>query len=1194
MMFVGLIPLAVVMSLFFSHIKAHIYIETENNLYTLTNEISRGIQTIIENSFRDLSSLSRNLIISTRTIPAELKQEELDQFHRLYTMYEDITLIDTQGVVIASTGYDYFGEWGHKEWFQQALEGRRGMSPVHFILSPQRLVYEIAVPIFEGEFIIGVLAATVNMNKIWAIVDHVRIGETGYGYLLDEDNSLLSGNAETLLASYPYKNFLFRKAHVVEREDGRYLLYARQIPIDTKKEKMWVLVLEQKSEEAFAILGRLYVEALKGTFFASILIVFLAFLSSRALLKPIKKLVGVAQSVSHGDTNIAIPDDLADDEIGELSRAFRHMTNQLIRNKDVLESLVRKRTAELEQIFNCATDGMRVISKDFTVIRCNETLATLAEKSRGEIVGKKCYEMFGGKMCNTENCSVRRIMNGETFVQVEDIKGTSRIPCVVSAVPFRSSTGELLGIVENTKDITRWKQYEEELTSYRDHLEEMVEEKTELLKKELSERKIMEDLLSQKLLFEEGLAGCSQTLLESDADNVLDEAIWYLLRASRVSHVRIFFNSKNENGERLMSQISDVIYPGVETMIPREKMQQIPYADSFSRWETLLSEGETIVSKVDTLPLNEKNFLARYGIQSVLVIPLMSKEKWYGFIEFDDTREAREWKAQEVRMLKSAAGIISAYFDTKEAQAMLKEGKEAAEKANRLKSEFVFNVSHEIRTPLNGIIGFSELALASKNLDDVHLQARSILHESETLLMLINDLLDHAKLEAGKIQLIYQPVDLYKILNRLERTISVFIKDKPVDFRVSVAKNVPQFIVADGLRLYQILLNLTGNAIKFTDKGFVVVRVEAFERGDKKYEFHFSVMDTGIGIPKEKHDEIFKSFTQADGSLSRRYGGTGLGTTIALQLAHLMGGAVKLESDEAIGSTFSFSIECQKCETRKEDEFFTFIDEGSDLEITDYKEEGYILIAEDYEANQQVARMHLESAGYTVIVVADGREAVEACTRHRFDLILMDLQMPKMNGYEAAKAIRTGDGLCKDIPILAVTANANNIAREMCQEVGINDILTKPFRKNTLLRSLMKWLGRDEAKDIGDDEEPKDQASFSEPANIYDADEALRQFGNNEKMLTMVMTNFLKSVALQIQKMKEAVVTNDSVLIEKEAHKIKGGAGNLVAMPLSDVAATIEEMAEAKKIDGIMEKINELEDQFLQLQNCVENLRRSE
>jgi len=1195
MMVVGFVPLVMVMTFSLYHLKQHVYKDLENKYAILTHEVSRGVIGIVERSFRDIAFLAQNIIINTADIPTELKQEELEKFHELYPQYEDISLLNLEGVVLASTQYSFLGSWEYKEWVKLALRGGQGMSPVHFVLSPQRLVYEVTTPVIENGEIIGILAASVNIRKITETTDAISIGQSGRIYVLDEYNRRVSGEEKSLLEKYHFSEFFFGKIQIHDNELDELLLYSRQITVgDEEQKKAWTIVVEQDSVEAFSIVTCLNSEAMKGGSLASFLIIVLALLFSRNLIKPIKSLAAISRAIAQGDIPKNIPNVLGKDEIGELSRSFQYMTNQMMRNKDMLESLVRKRTAELEQIFNSATDGMRVIHQDFTVLRCNSTISALSGKRREEMVGKKCYDTFGGEWCNTDQCPVVLIMNGEEFVQNEVVKGAAKTACIVSAVPFRSAKGELLGIVENTKDISRWKQYEEELKAYRDHLEEMVEEKTILLQKELAERKMMEGLLSKKLLFEEGLAGCSQTLLESDSEDVLDQAIWFLLRASRVSHVRIFQNLEDEEtGELFMSQVSDVNFPGIEHVVPREFMEKIPYAGAFERWKKALSGGVVISESVKDLPLVERTFLSEYGIVSVLVIPLISKEKWHGFIEFDDTVNERTWSNQEIRMLKNAAGIISAYFDMREAQRMLKEGKEQAEKANKLKSEFVFNVSHEIRTPLNGIIGFSELCLASQSIDEVHGQSKSILRESETLLMLINDLLDHAKLEAGKIYLEEQQVDLYRILNKLERNIAILCKDEKIDFRISVANTIPQYVYTDGLRLYQILLNLVGNAIKFTEKGFVVLRLDVCAAREDVSEIKFSVMDTGIGIPKEKQEEIFRSFTQADGSLDRKYGGTGLGTTIASQLVTLMGGELQLESDESVGTTFYFSLALPVCSEVQEEELFSFYDDDDyDDAYIEYMQKGSVLVVEDYQANQDVARMHLERAGYTVMVVENGQRAVDICKKCTFDLILMDLQMPIMNGYDATKMIRSEGSLCSTVPIIAITANANKVAREMCDEAGINDVITKPFRRKGLLKVLARWLNDEEAKSEAEQEDGLKSTPLESVELVYDEKEAVRQFGNNAKMLSAIMKNFIRGVPEQIQKMKEAADTNNVDILQSESHKLKGGAANLVAMPLSRMAEEIEDAADARQSEGYGDKIARLEKEYVKLKEYVESIRR--
>jgi len=337
--------------------------------------------------------------------------------------------------------------------------------------------------------------------------------------------------------------------------------------------------------------------------------------------------------------------------------------------------------------------------------------------------------------------------------------------------------------------------------------------------------------------------------------------------------------------------------------------------------------------------------------------------------------------------------IVRDVTKRKEVEKTLRKAKELAEAANQAKSQFLANISHEMRTPLNAIIGFAEIILGSKAVKKIHQQAKIILRESESLMHLINALLDQAKIEAGKMEIDRRPIDLHILMDQIARIVRGQAMAKDLKFILKIDHNVPQYIEIDSMRLRQILFNLLGNAVKFTKEGTVTLQVTYFDENLKCPMLHFSVEDTGIGIEKEKQAAIFNSFTQADGSTTRRYGGTGLGTTIARQLVELMDGSIGMESKLGKGSRFWFMLPCvvSKIQPPAEDLMSVMENIPFDMTQTHIQRKFSILVAEDYGPNQEVVRLHLEGIGYDVMMVKNGIEAVQLCQQRPFDLVLMDV-----------------------------------------------------------------------------------------------------------------------------------------------------------------------------------------------------------
>ena len=530
----------------------------------------------------------------------------------------------------------------------------------------------------------------------------------------------------------------------------------------------------------------------------------------------------------------------------------------------------------------------------------------------------------------------------------------------------------------------------------------------------------------------------------------------------------------------------------------------------------------------------------------------------------------------------------------KQSEMVLQRAKEAAEEASRLKSQFLANMSHEIRTPLNGIIGFAEGIATAETLDSARDLSKTILSESDLLLELINTLLDHAKIEAGRLDIESQPFAVRQVLESVISNCNTQARNKDLELRVSVAPDVPEWVMGDAFRLRQILLNLAGNAIKFTETGSVTVDVSIAEACPDRAVLRLSVVDTGIGIPPEKQETIFESFTQADGSTTRKYGGTGLGTTISRELVTLMGGEIGLESEVDKGSTFWFTLPAPICDNEvveeiKRREAKASGDNASNISCPPSS----ILVAEDYPTNQLVIRMHLEAAGHTVTIAENGQEAVNLCRDCRFDLVFMDMQMPEMDGLTATRTIRQGNAEYADIPIIGLTANADAGAQRDCLTAGMNNVITKPVRSSVLRGVVAEWCGsvgqgtdpapeKPNEKPVAHLPEQKDHPCGAETLPM-DCPKAVREFCGDAELVKTVVEQFLESLSEQIPVLKQAADDGDAEALAREAHKIKGGALNLMADPLAQAAVQLETEAKLGRLDGIGIFLEHLEQEYLRL-----------
>jgi signal transduction histidine kinase/DNA-binding response OmpR family regulator/PAS domain-containing protein len=714
--------------------------------------------------------------------------------------------------------------------------------------------------------------------------------------------------------------------------------------------------------------------------------------------------------------------------------------------------------------------------------------------------------------------------------------------------------------------------------------------------RDVSLQKEFEELLFRRDAILQVLANfASRFLRKVDWNEGVNEALAKLGKVADLTRIYLFKKDAGPDG-------SEVLYLhnewGADWVTPLSAMplsRNLSISPHYDTWRGAMLKHKVVTGHVKHFRKTERTLFASTGAKSVMIVPVFAGNAWWGLLGLSEHRYERDWLPVEIESMMLAANLFGSAIHYGEMSRKLVEANRSAEEAssaaleaNLAKSMFLANMSHEIRTPISGILGMAEMMVTTGLTATQREHMDMIRDAGNSLLNIVNDILDISKIEAGRMEL--KPED-FTFRSALETSVRSFGPQAELNglvFRYSVAEDVPARLNGDPDRLGQVLWNLIGNALKFTPRGLVELTVELSRIEDGRACLQFKVRDTGVGIPEDKLDAIFDSFTQADSSLRKKHQGTGLGLAISRQLVNMMGGEIGVESAVDQGSTFFFTAWFGLAEEPEYTSAPARPRSPRTLHLN-------ILLADDNPMNRKYLQHFLTMFGHTVTSAENGVQALEVLREkgRTIDVVLMDVQMPEMSGLEATRAIRESDGRLYDrkIPIVALTAYAMKGDRERMLDAGMDDYVSKPVDMHQLSEAIVRCTAdREPRKDGGCRHLPPPEIKAGEKIEVsLDVDSLTRRFEGNMDLYKDILDLFLLEAKVKREDLNRGLEAMDAKAVAAALHSITNISSHVLAMDVVKESRLLEKRCYCGRMEDVKEGVKGLLPRFDALVKAVEN-----